>query len=106
MTSPAATTFSELADDETLRLVPGRAYFRDPPTEKTFQERSRGRGVPCHPGHVSLRPEDMARLTITGKGKKERKVDIEKALLEAIRSTFHGEPCLFQTQGGKPTSAM
>jgi len=46
--------------------------------------------------------EDMVRLTVTGKGKKERKVDIEKALLEAIRSTFHGETYLFQTQGGKP----
>jgi integrase/recombinase XerD len=46
--------------------------------------------------------EDMVRLTITGKGKKERKVDIEKALLEAIRSTFQGETYLFQTQGGKP----
>jgi len=45
---------------------------------------------------------DMVRLTITGKGNKERKVDIEKALFEAIRSTFHGKTYLFQTQGGKP----
>jgi integrase len=31
---------------------------------------------------------DMIRLTIMRKGKKERKVDIEKVLFEAIRSTF------------------
>jgi len=44
----------------------------------------------------------MVRLTITGKGNKERKVDIEEALFDAIRSTFQGETYLFQTQGGKP----
>jgi integrase/recombinase XerD len=45
---------------------------------------------------------DMVRLTITGKGNKERKVGIEKALFEAIRSTFPGGTYRFQTQGGKP----
>jgi len=48
---------------------------------------------------------DMVRLTVTGKGNKERKVDIEKALFEAIRSTFPGETWLFQTKGGKPYRA-
>jgi integrase/recombinase XerD len=48
---------------------------------------------------------DMVRLTITGKGNKERKVDIQKALFEAIRSTFPGETYLFQTKGGKPYRA-
>ena len=28
------TTFSEFADDETLRLVPGNAYFLDPRPDK------------------------------------------------------------------------
>jgi integrase len=45
---------------------------------------------------------DVVRLTIIGKGNKERKVDIEKSLFEAIRAQFHGETLLFQTQGGKP----
>ena len=45
---------------------------------------------------------DMVRLTIVGKGNKERKVDIEKSLFEAIRATFRGETYLFQTKGGKP----
>ena len=45
---------------------------------------------------------DMVRLTITGKGNKERKVDIEKSLFEAIRAMFPGETYLFQTKGGKP----
>jgi integrase len=45
---------------------------------------------------------DMVRLTIMGKGKKERKVDIEKSLFEAIRKVFTGETYLFQTRGGKP----
>ena len=35
------TTFSEFADDETLRLVPGHAYFLDPRPDKA--ERA-GRG--------------------------------------------------------------
>ena len=33
---------------------------------------------------------DMVRLTITGKGNKERKIDIEKSLFEAIRAAFPG----------------
>jgi integrase len=45
---------------------------------------------------------DMVRLTITGKGNKERKIDIEKSLFEAIRAAFTGETYLFQTRGGKP----
>ncbi len=45
---------------------------------------------------------DMIRLTVTGKGNKERKVDVEKPLFDAIRSTFRGETYLFQTRGGKP----
>jgi integrase len=45
---------------------------------------------------------DMVRLTVIGKGNKERKVEIEKALFEAIRAMFPGETYLFQTQGGKP----
>ncbi len=45
---------------------------------------------------------DMVRLTIIGKGNKERKVDIEKALFEAIRAEFISETYLFQTRGGKP----
>ena len=45
---------------------------------------------------------DMVRLLVTGKRNKERKVDIQKALFEAIRATFPGEIFLFQTQGGKP----
>jgi len=44
----------------------------------------------------------MVRLTIIGKGNKERKVDIEKSLFEAIRAMFRGETWLFQTKGGKP----
>jgi len=44
----------------------------------------------------------MVRLRVTGKGNKERKVDIEKALFDAIRATFPGGTWLFQTQGGKP----
>jgi integrase len=45
---------------------------------------------------------DMIRLRIVGKGNKERKVDIEKALFEAIRAEFGGVTWLFQTRGGKP----
>lgn len=45
---------------------------------------------------------DMVRLRVTGKRNKDRKVDIQKALFEAIRATFPGETFLFQTQGGKP----
>jgi integrase/recombinase XerD len=45
---------------------------------------------------------DMVRLRVTGKGNKERKVDIEKALFKAIRATFPGKTFLFQTRGGKP----
>ena len=45
---------------------------------------------------------DMVRLRVTGKRKKDRKVDIQKALFEAIRATFPGETFLFQTRGGKP----
>ncbi len=44
---------------------------------------------------------DMIRVTVTGKGSKERKVDIEKPLFDAIRSVFPGDTFLFQTQGGK-----
>ena len=32
--------------------------------------------------------EDMVRLTITGKGRKERKVDIEKALLRKNQASL------------------
>ncbi len=45
---------------------------------------------------------DMVRLRVTGKGNKERKVDIEKKLFQAIRATFPGKTLLFQTRGGKP----
>ncbi len=45
---------------------------------------------------------DMVRLTITGKGNKERKVDIEKSLFEAIRAVFPSDTYLFRTRGGKP----
>ena len=34
------TTFSEFADDETLRLVPGQAYFLDPRTDKVQEGRT------------------------------------------------------------------
>ena len=33
---------------------------------------------------------------------KNRRVDIEKALFEGIRTTFGGDTFLFQTRGGKP----
>ena len=45
---------------------------------------------------------DTIRLRVTGKGNKERKVDIQKSLFDAIRATFGGGTYLFQTQGGKP----
>ena len=45
---------------------------------------------------------DMVRLTIIGKGNKERKVDIEKSLFDAIRAVFPSDEYLFQTKGGKP----
>jgi integrase len=45
---------------------------------------------------------DMVRLRVTGKRKKDRKVDIQKSLFEAIRAAFPGETYLFQTKGGKP----
>ena len=45
---------------------------------------------------------DMVRVTVIGKGNKERKVDIEKPLFEAILAFFPAGTCLFQTQGGKP----
>jgi integrase/recombinase XerD len=45
---------------------------------------------------------DMVRLTITGKGNKERKVDIQKSLYEAIRAAFPSDTYLFRTKGGKP----
>ena len=35
------TTFSEFADDETLRLVPGHAYFLDPRPEMAQEGRTR-----------------------------------------------------------------
>ena len=35
------TTFSEFADDETLRLVPGHAYFLDPRPDKAQEGRTR-----------------------------------------------------------------
>ena len=46
--------------------------------------------------------DDMVRLQVTGKRKKDRKVDIQRSLFDAIRATFSGETFLFQTQGGKP----
>jgi integrase/recombinase XerD len=45
---------------------------------------------------------DMVRITITGKGRKERKVEIEKRLFDAIRAEFGGATWVFQTGGGKP----
>lgn len=45
---------------------------------------------------------DMIRLRVTGKRKKDRKVDIQRSLFKAIRATFPSETFLFQTQGGKP----
>jgi integrase len=45
---------------------------------------------------------DTVHVRVTGKGNKDRRVDIEKALFEAIRTTFGGDTFLFQTSGGKP----
>ena len=45
---------------------------------------------------------DMVRITIVGKGNKERKVEIEERLFEAIRAEFGEETWLFQTRGGRP----
>jgi integrase/recombinase XerD len=45
---------------------------------------------------------DMVRLTIVGKGNKERKVEIEKSLFDAVRAMFPSDTYLFQTKGGKP----
>lgn len=40
---------------------------------------------------------DMIRLRVTGKRNKDRKVDIQTALFQAIRATFPSETFLFQT---------
>ncbi|HTZ51978.1 MAG TPA: site-specific integrase [Spirochaetia bacterium] len=45
---------------------------------------------------------DMVRIRITGKGNKERKVEIEKSLFQAIRAAFPSESYLFLTRGGHP----
>ena len=45
---------------------------------------------------------DTVHVRVTGKGNKDRKVDIEKTLFDAIRATFPGDTFLFQTRGGKP----
>lgn len=45
---------------------------------------------------------DTVHVRVTGKGNKDRRVDIEKALFEGIRTTFGGDTFLFQTRGGKP----
>ena len=45
---------------------------------------------------------DMVRIAVIGKGNKERKVEIEKRLFDAIRAEFAGETWVFQTRGGGP----
>ena len=45
---------------------------------------------------------DMVRITVIGKGNKERKVEIEMRLFAALRAEFAGETWVFQTRGGRP----